>query len=597
MWQHCSMAKKTKKSKRNIKSVSGSTSVSAERAIGVITKPFVDWYEDTHDVSAETALSILDPVLAFAANYFELTPAAEVTNFDPEIFERAMAELVLDLDGGTEDDVDFVWESVHLYVEFLADTRAWTGSPEDLETVHGMFHGIEPEGKIPQLKAPDLTPEQELAGLEETVLAQRVEALLRWVGRSREVTATGALKLKEIEGAAAALGLRARGGKSASWKDSSNWIAGEATEDEPIHVVRSMNELTPLVILWTVLQAAHLIDIGSTVVRTTPLAANFLGHEDTKLAVLRDVTTKFLEVSVHGEAEWAPWVSEAAGVQTAVLIAAATDSPPELENVRHMLTAADGPLQSDMAGPMALRRIEYLAELGLVTLGMKITVPPAIVASVAVAFADAFAGSAEEGESAGSDSRFDPNAPILQLKVSINRASPPIWRRLLVNSSLALGDLHTVIQSSFQWDDSHLHAFQVGGRGGAVYGPPNPDPWGEPDLDENAYTVDEILPAEGDSMVYTYDFGDDWEHLIKVEKILPAEPDAAIVRCTGGRGRGPAEDCGGPHGWAMLVEAANDPLHEEHKEYRRWLGLAKGAKFDPTNFDKVGLNEDLSGLF
>jgi HAMP domain-containing protein len=598
------MAKNNKKTKRNTKTVRSSTSVSAlraTRAMGAITKPFVDWCEETRGASTDVALMLFEPVVAFAGHYFELTPAAEVTSFVPGPFNAAMAEWLLDYDPKVEDEIELVWGSLHAYIDFLSETDAWTGTLEDLDAIHRIFHEDDLEEGVPQLEVPALTPQQELDGLAGTVMAQRVEALLRWLGQGREVTATGALKLKEIEGAAAAVGLLARGGKSAPSKDQPVLLDGGTAEEKPVQVVRSMNELTSLVRFWTVLNEARLIDIGATIVRPTPLAMEFLSAPgELKLVLLRDVTTKFLEVTIAGEDEWAPWVGEAASALAGVLFAAATSPPPGLEKIRTLLTDVEGPLQGGMAGRMALGRLEYLAEMGLVVLGQRVTVPPAVVASVAEAFADTFAGSSEESEEdewAVSHFPLDPNAPILQLKVSINRTSPPIWRRLLVNSGVVLGDLHTIIQSSFEWEDTHLHAFQVGGRGGAVYGPPNPEQWGEPDLNENAYTLGEVIPAEGDSIVYTYDFGDDWEHLVKVEKVLPADQQAPAARCTGGRGMGPAEDSGGPHGWALLVEAVKDPRHKEHKEYRGWLGLAKGEKFDPTYFDNVELNENLSSLF
>src|SRR6185312_7180490 len=69
----------------------------------------------------------------------------------------------------------------------------------------------------------------------------------------------------------------------------------------------------------------------------------------------------------------------------------------------------------------------------------------------------------------------NPNAPIYQLKVSLNHLSPPIWRRLLVRSDATLGEMHLILQDAFGWENYHLHGFQVGGPGGPVYGVPGPD--------------------------------------------------------------------------------------------------------------------------
>jgi len=53
-----------------------------------------------------------------------------------------------------------------------------------------------------------------------------------------------------------------------------------------------------------------------------------------------------------------------------------------------------------------------------------------------------------------------------------------------------------------------------------------------------------ILREEGEKLEYAYDFGDGWELLIKLEKVLPPEP-GHVPRCTAGRREAPPEDSGG----------------------------------------------------
>ena len=57
-----------------------------------------------------------------------------------------------------------------------------------------------------------------------------------------------------------------------------------------------------------------------------------------------------------------------------------------------------------------------------------------------------------------------------QLKIGLQGAAPPLWRRIQVPSAASLGFLHDVIQEAFGWDSYHLHRFQDG-RGRE---------WGEP---------------------------------------------------------------------------------------------------------------------
>jgi Plasmid pRiA4b ORF-3-like protein len=88
---------------------------------------------------------------------------------------------------------------------------------------------------------------------------------------------------------------------------------------------------------------------------------------------------------------------------------------------------------------------------------------------------------------------------------------------------------------------------------------------------------------------YTYDFGDNWDHAILVEKTLEAEPGVRYPRCVGGKRACPPEDCGGPWGYGDFLEAVGDPRHPEHEEMLEWAG----GEFDPEAFDIETVNEEL----
>jgi len=78
------------------------------------------------------------------------------------------------------------------------------------------------------------------------------------------------------------------------------------------------------------------------------------------------------------------------------------------------------------------------------------------------------------------------------------------------------------------------------------------------------------------------DLGDDWQHTVMLEKMtpLPSGRRAPRPRCIGGARACPPEDCGGPPGYAALLQALRDPKHPEHVSYREWVGSA----FDPEAF-------------
>jgi hypothetical protein len=178
---------------------------------------------------------------------------------------------------------------------------------------------------------------------------------------------------------------------------------------------------------------------------------------------------------------------------------------------------------------------------------------------------------------------------VMRLRVDIKGSKPPIWRRLEVPSDLTLAQLHDVLQTSFGWAHSHLHVFETGlGQ------------FGRPDRElgftsDARVTLDQVITRAGDKITYTYDFGDDWIHVIKLEQVSPREPGIAYPRCTGGRRAGPPEDCGGTWGYEWLLEVLAHPDHEEHEERLEWLGLEHAGEFDPEAFDPDQISKALSG--
>jgi hypothetical protein len=157
-----------------------------------------------------------------------------------------------------------------------------------------------------------------------------------------------------------------------------------------------------------------------------------------------------------------------------------------------------------------------------------------------------------------------------QLKITLLDIAPPIWRRIQVASTLTLSMLHDVLQTVMGWTNSHLHQFEKDGKN---WGVPETDEFGDLDLiDESQVPVGEVLKAEGDSMIYVYDLGDDWRHEVVLEKILPTADTASKPVCLAGERRCPPEDVGGPHGYQEFLEAIFQPGHEEFKQLREWAG-------------------------
>lgn len=183
--------------------------------------------------------------------------------------------------------------------------------------------------------------------------------------------------------------------------------------------------------------------------------------------------------------------------------------------------------------------------------------------------------------------RSEPARAQLQLKVTLAGIRPPIWRRLLVPADIKLPRFHEVLQVAFAWTDSHLHAFRVGDMS---YERPNPDLVMDlfglaPRRDETKVRLCDLLHGKGDRLIYEYDFGDSWEHDVRVEKVLPVAARRP-AGCLAGARAAPPEDCGGIPGYYQLVEAMADPKHPERENLLDWLG----EPYDPAAFHAAAID-------
>jgi hypothetical protein len=177
------------------------------------------------------------------------------------------------------------------------------------------------------------------------------------------------------------------------------------------------------------------------------------------------------------------------------------------------------------------------------------------------------------------------DSPVFQLKVTLRGSKPPIWRRIQVRGSATLEDLHDIIQIVMGWEDYHMHQIIADG---VYYGVPDRE-WAPEIVNEHDTRLDQIVSAEKDRFVYEYDFGDSWEHLIEVEKVLTVGAGASYPVCLTGKRACPPEDIGGIWGYYSFLEAIQDPKHPEHEDMLEWVG----DSFDPNEFDVESVNQQL----
>jgi hypothetical protein len=178
-------------------------------------------------------------------------------------------------------------------------------------------------------------------------------------------------------------------------------------------------------------------------------------------------------------------------------------------------------------------------------------------------------------------------ATIAQLKITLDNVTPVVLRRVEVPFDIRLDRLHLTIQAAMGWTNSHLYEIRAGGVGWST---PYPDAdWAGDFIDARKARLEDIGTK---SLQYLYDFGDGWEHTIKIERLIDPEPGILYPRLIEAKGRCPPEDVGGPWGYGEFLEAIADPSHERHRELKEWFA----DDFNPHVVDIDWLSEDVADL-
>src|SRR6516165_4361115 len=113
---------------------------------------------------------------------------------------------------------------------------------------------------------------------------------------------------------------------------------------------------------------------------------------------------------------------------------------------------------------------------------------------------------------------------IARLKITLNDVKPQPLRRIEVPFAIKLSDLHLVIQAAMPWWNYHLYEFRLRDVG---WGVPDEDfGYADGPLDARKTTLSAAVKDAGvKSFKYLYDFGDGWEHTVKIESIGEAQPE------------------------------------------------------------------------
>jgi hypothetical protein len=179
---------------------------------------------------------------------------------------------------------------------------------------------------------------------------------------------------------------------------------------------------------------------------------------------------------------------------------------------------------------------------------------------------------------------------IARLKITLDDVEPGVLRRIEVPLSLRLERLHLTIQAAMGWTNSHLYEIRARDVG---WGIPDPD-WGDGPLDARKARLIDVLEDTGaKTLHYIYDFGDNWGHTIKIERLIDPVPGIVYPRLIEASGRCPPEDVGGPPGYEEFLAAIMDADHERHAEMIEWTGF---NSYDPTYVDIEAIDIELTDL-
>lgn len=200
---------------------------------------------------------------------------------------------------------------------------------------------------------------------------------------------------------------------------------------------------------------------------------------------------------------------------------------------------------------------------------------------------------------------------LYQFKIHLIGISPMIWRRFTVQSNTTIAELHYIVQLIMGWQDIHLNCFKIYGKDYGVY-----HSGGLMFIDNpmSVYLQDLQLRING-KFTYEYDFTENWQHVIRLEKVLPHDPAITYPVCLAGKRACPPEDIGGPDKYDQFIN------HLFSKQLKVWTRLGailsdqqklkskinesvelggswwSDLLFDPEYFNKKKVNEYLKQLY
>ncbi|WP_407888265.1 plasmid pRiA4b ORF-3 family protein [Levilactobacillus sp. N40-8-2] len=130
----------------------------------------------------------------------------------------------------------------------------------------------------------------------------------------------------------------------------------------------------------------------------------------------------------------------------------------------------------------------------------------------------------------------------IEILIKLKDVKPAVSRKLIVPVTIRYDQLHVLLQLAFGWTNSHLYNFQVNHQKDLEYVPYMDDMSFENQiLADQAYVYPDL---QKDEVLNTYDFGESWEHVITLKRVLAFDEiqGVQVPSCTWSRGANLAED-------------------------------------------------------
>lgn len=410
------MAKKTGRSKtksknqRHLKAVPPAPKMPLQlvlnhRAVDSMAVEFIQWHGAESPDPAE-AFECLELVKLFLTARHAIDGSSSATEIPGESVQPAVESVIAALDPEqAEEALDDFYFALHAFAHFLRGTGRWTGTEDAYEELHSVLgSGIDAAAPgLPDIPVPQLSGEEQDAAFKTMPLIQRASSLLDWLGTGKEVTATGALRLKDIEAAAAAVEVQARGKRGARTVGAREELEVSGQPDAPLEV-STMFDVPVLREIWAALVGAGLITLSSTRAVPGPALTAWNSAKVDERLDMRRMLCVVLLVRILSESDDA-WDRETVSeTLCAILAYGTTDDPVPVAHLESLAAMDPEPFLGDtefadpelaesgleeiyasFAALEAQQRLLLLAELGLVEAGTDYRVPPVAIQCVDLA--------------------------------------------------------------------------------------------------------------------------------------------------------------------------------------------------------------------